>query len=250
MYNRIQVSSLILLALFVSIHASAFEVSKAMTAPVVDGFDDDLAWQQVPWHKIDQSIIGAAPDKKDFNGRYKVVWTQDKLFVLAEIIDDVLIDQYSNPLKKYWEDDAFEILIDENHSGGDHLKNYNAFAYHIALDNQVVDIDTQGKPRLLNEHIQSVWKRSVYRDQIIWEVSIDIYPDTFKDHYLDDQKRVLPVKLHVGKTMGFMIAYCDNDGANQRDNFMTSYDIEAVDGDKNRAYLDASVFQTIVLVEK
>ena len=123
-------------------------------------------------------------------------------------------------------------------------------AYHIALDNQAVDVDLAGKPRLMNDHIQSTWKRSPTKSsKITWEVSVDVYPDTLKDTYADDEEPAKPVTLSKGKKLGFMIAYCDNDGGEERESFISSYDIPAVNGDKNRAYIDASVFQTIKLVE-
>lgn len=246
-----KVISAITVLVFMFITASqsfAFEVPKAKELPTIDGVGDDNAWQKGVWHNIDQIIIGEQPEESDFSGRFKVVWGQNKLYVLAEIIDETLIDKVANPLEQYWNDDTFEILLDEDHSGGDHLKNYNAFAYHIALDNQAVDINQSGKPRLLNDHIHSVWQRLPNdTGKLIWEVSVDVYPDTFKDNYDSNQSPATPVKLKADKKMGFLIAYCDNDGAEQRDNFITSYDIPAVDGDKNRAYFDAGVFQTILL---
>ena len=39
-----------------------------------------------------------------------------------------------------------EIFIDEDNSGGNHQFNFNAFAYHIALDNQAVDIGFEDAP--------------------------------------------------------------------------------------------------------
>jgi len=250
MLKLVRVSLLCFFMMFFSAYSYAINVQKAVQEPVVDGLDNDSAWQKSEWHKIDQTILGTTPDATDFSGRYKVVWSGHSLYILAEIIDDVLVDRYPHPLDNYWNDDTFEVLIDEDHSGGDHLKSYNAFAYHIALDNQAVDINTTGQPRLLNNHVKSVWKRSQDAEHITWEVRIDVYPDSFKDEYSEIEKTVEPVKLHAGKKMGFMIAYCDNDGADQRDNFMTSYDIDAVDGDKNRAYFDANVFQSIVLIDK
>ena len=232
------------------IHSHALEVIKADIAPVIDGLNNDPAWGNTDWHDIDQAIIGELPEKSDFSGRYKVVWTEQKLYILAEIVDDILADRHAHPLESYWNDDTFEILIDEDGSGGNHQFNYNALAYHIALDNQAVDVDLAGKPRLMNDHIQSTWKRSPTKSsKITWEVSVDVYPDTLKDTYADDEEPAKPVTLSKGKKLGFMIAYCDNDGGEERESFISSYDIPAVNGDKNRAYIDASVFQTIKLVE-
>ena len=224
----------------------AYDAPKADTTPIIDGKANDVAWQNAEWEQIDQLTLGTQPSSNDFSGRFKIVWTQDKLFILGEITDDVLIDTHANPLDSYWEDDTFEVFLDEDKSGGNHLNNYNAFAYHIALDNQAVDINSYGKPRTLNEHVNSTWKRDTKTPNVvIWEASFDVYPDTFKD----TENTAIPVTLTRGKELGFLVAYCDADGDNGREHFMGSHDIPAIDGDKNRGYIDASVFDTLTLVD-
>lgn len=235
---------------FFSHLAVAYDAPKATTSPTIDGFDNDATWLNVNWAPIDTLILGDQPSENDFQGRYKIVWTSQKLYVLAEITDDILIDTHADPLDSYWEDDTLEIFIDEDKSGGNHQKNYNAMAYHIGLDNQVADIDMSGEPRLFNSHVNSVWRRSSKSpNTITWEVSIDVYPDTLRDHYSESQTAAQPVTLFSGKEMGFMIAYCDSDSSLGREHFINSIDIPAVKGDKNRGYIDASVFDTLKLVE-
>jgi len=60
---------------------------------------------------------------------------------------------------------------------------------------------------------------------------------------------VQPVTLYKGKKLGFMVAYCDSDSNKGRELFIGSFDVPAVNGDKNRGYLDASVFDTLKLVD-
>jgi hypothetical protein len=245
--------ALLFYSLFLSVCLSTSVLSDeavyASTTPNIDGIADEPSWQHASWYGIDVPTIGGMPDKADFNGRYKLTWDHKALYLLAEIQDDVLFDQHADPLVGYWSDDCLEIFIDEDQSGGDHLNNYNAFAYHIALDNQAVDIGPDGKgggmPLLLNNHIESAWKRSTTPPHIIqWEVKINVYPDSF--HH---QKPGVPVKLTANKTLGFMLSYCDNDGSPSREHFIGSHPIEAVNGDMNRGYIDASVFDTLVLAK-
>ena len=235
-----------LLSLTIATSAHAYEAPQAKVAPSIDGLNNDPAWSSAEWEAIDQLTLGEQPSADDFSGRFKIVWTAKKLYLLAEIVDDVLIDTHADPLDSYWEDDTLEIFIDEDKSGGDHLENYNAFAYHIALDNQTVDFSSEGKPRTLNDHVDSVWKRSSENpNKVIWEASFDIYSDEFKDQ----NNTAKPVTLTAGKELGFMVAYCDSDGNDGRQHFIGSHDIEAVDGDKNRGYIDASVFDNLKLVK-
>lgn len=241
----------------------AFDVPFAAKAPVVDGDPADPAWERAEWVPMEHLMVGSMPEKEDFSGRYKLVWTNDHLYLLAEITDDILYDSHPDPLEQYWDDDTLEIFIDADASGGDHLFNYNAFAYHISLDNQVVDMgpylseeDRQAERanrRLFPEHIQSQWKRSqVEPNKLYWEVKISVIGDDFQDSYAAGQKPAQAVPLKSGMKMGFMLAYCDSDGKLEgggREHFMGDVEIEPVNGDRNLGYIDASVFGEITLVD-
>jgi hypothetical protein len=230
----------------------AIEANKTATKIVIDGVIDD-AWSKSTWYPIDKLILGSLPKANDFLGRFKMLWDENTLYLQAEITDDVLFDQHADPLKLYWDDDCLEVFIDEDNSGGNHQFNYNAFAYHVALDNQVVDIGKNNKDDsvnfvLLNDHITSVWKRSeLSSNKVIWELAIKVFDDQFDDKKPDNTDSL--VKLSKGKTLGFMLAYCDNDGSLERESFMGSTEITPINGDKNLGYITADVFGELILVD-
>ena len=151
---------------------------------------------------------------------------------------DILFDSHRDPLVQYWDDDCLEIFVDEDYSGGEHHSNHNAFAYHFSLDNQAIDIGTDGKARSYSHHVESSWRQEAGR--ITWEVSIDIYDDTYVDG--GDNS---PVALVAGKVLGLMVAYCDNDGSELRENFIGSESVPT--GAKDRGYIDAGLFGKLVL---
>lgn len=243
--------TLLVLSLF-SLTSQAIEVRKSSTPPKIDGLIDKPVWKNAQWQPMDELILGEQPNKDDFSGRYKLLWDSNKLYLLAEIQDDILFDQHPDPLHLYWDDDCLEVFIDEDASGGNHQFNYNAFAYHVALDNQVVDIGkstAEGKVNfvLLNDHIDSKWQRSSEEPhKIVWEMAISIYDDRFN---LSNKKDNSPVSLLKGKRLGFMLAYCDNDGSQHRESFIGSTQIKAINGDKNLGYITADVFDQITLVD-
>jgi len=238
--------------LLIASNGMAQEVTKTNLVPVIDGVAEYSVWQGDDWYPLDKSIIGPLPDKNDFSGRYKLRWDENYLYLLAEIQDDVLFDAHPNPLNQYWDDDCLEVFIDEDASGGDHLYNFNAFAYHIALDNQAVDIgekDAKGNEQfiLLNDHINSQWKRNqAAPHSVTWEVAIKLFNDQYSPSKKAESSRV---RLTTNKKIGFMLAYCDNDGSKIREHFVGSHEIKPVNGDKNLGYKDASVFGVIQLVE-
>lgn len=222
--------------------AEVIDINHTRLAPKIDGVMESI-WQQGPWWPLDKHILGEIPSAEDFSGRFKLLWDKSKLYLLAEITDDVLIDYYADPKVRYWDDDCLEIFIDSDASGGNHLYSHNAFAYHVALDNQAADIgaykgDGPESVVMLNSHLQSRWQRSAQSPhKIIWEVALNLYPDK----YTDDTP-LPPMTLEEDQEIGFMLAYCDADAGGEREHFMGSTTIVPVKGDKNLGYITADVF--------
>ena len=219
---------------------SEYRAPQSPSALRIDGVADEAIWAQAEWHAIEHRWLGPEYTAEDFQGRFKVVWTEDRIYILGEFVDDILIDTHRDPLVQYWDDDTWEIFLDEDFSGGEHQFNHNAFAYHMSLDNQAIDICTDKQARNYSQHVDSRWKQQ--GDKIIWELAIDIYTDA----YDDDSDTNTPVKLAAGKVMGLMVAYCDNDGSELRENFIGSELV--AEGPKDRGWIDAGLFGSLVLV--
>jgi len=215
------------------------KVKHAKINPKIDGIANEAIWNDAPWYQMDELWLGSPYSSEDFQGRYKLTWTTDALYLLAEIKDDILIDTNEDPLKAWWDDDCLEIFIDEDNSGGTHQFTHNAFAYHIALDGNAVDMSPKKQGKLYNSHIES--KRVTIGNTSLWEVKISLFDDT----YLDDQTNST-VRLEVNKNIGFALAYCDNDTSKTRENFIGSIAVEGQD--KNQGYITADIFGTLVLV--
>lgn len=217
---------------FVAIHTEK--------VPEIDGLGKDECWQQAKWYPIDQLWLGDPLKKGDFEGKYKVVWSgqDNKIYMLVEIQDDVLMDIHEDPLAFYWDDDCLEVFLDEDNSGGNHQYSHNAFAYHIATDYKVVDINPDKKESFY-DHVQV--KRSKQGNTYLWELAITVYNDSYKDGADNNPT----VRLNKGKKLGFAVAYCDNDRSKKRENFIGSVAIPGED--KNRGWIDAGVFGELEL---
>jgi hypothetical protein len=214
---------------------------RSAEALVIDGLADEAVWQAAEWHEIDHLWLGPEYSAEDFSGRFKVAWREQRLYVLVEVVDDILFDSHRDPLVQYWDDDCVEIFIDEDYSGGDHQYNHNAFAYHMSLDNQAIDIGTDERPHNYSHHVESRWKQT--GDRVVWEFAIDIHTDDYVDGADDNA----PVALYAGKVMGLMLAYCDNDGSELRENFVGSESVP--EGPKDRGWIDAGLFGELQLVD-
>ena len=217
------------------------KINKVADTISIDGVANEISWEKAKWYPMDQVWLGDSISNDDFSGRFKLSWDNDALYVLAEIKDDTLIDNTEDPLVKWWDDDCLEIFVDEDNSGGEHQYNHNAFAYHIALDGNVVDMSTEKVGKMYNTHVES--KLVTEGNTSIWEVKLYLYEDT----YDDNSDNNTPVKLSPNKKVGFAIAYCDNDYSLERENFIGSIPVEGED--KNRGWIDANIFGTLLLTE-
>lgn len=234
---------------------------RAESMPSIDGMDDDAVWSKAKWHYIDQVWINYGTDypPSDFTGRYKIAWSESEnlVYFFAETTDDAYQDGYvynENPSTGggYPNYDILEIFLDEDKSGGLHVfdgtgtvgDNWgtnaeNAFSYHIAV-NYPADGETEtsfvvcdiagtnwGWPDQTIPNYAGHFNDFIVRrdgNTIRWEFSLKIYSDAY-DHSSPEDSRV---SLSESKSMGFAMAYCDDDNGGDRDHFFgTDYVLEA-----------------------
>ena len=210
----------------------------------IDGVGDEPFWEQCDWYDIEYVWIpyGTSMATGDFTGRVKFAWTEEKLLILAEIEDNVLSDTHENPQDNYWNDDCFEVFLDEDYSGGWHQTSYNAFAYHCAINEEdVIDSGDNDAPNVnLKDHVE--FDLDTLDDtHYVWELAFTIYDDSFNESNAENTT----VTLSQNKEMGIAVAYCDNDGGTQRENFIGLIDVAAEHF--NSAWQDASVFGKLTL---
>ena len=213
-------------------------IQKAKSHISIDGVAHESDWLSQDWRDIDQLWLGTLEDETDFQGWYKLLWSDTALYVFAKTIDDTLMDIHVDPMERYWDDDCLEVFIDENNSKGNHQYNHNAFAYHIALDGNVMDIGPDSLVHYYNDHMQT--HRRTIQDTTYWELAIQLYGDNYVDAGENS-----PLNLKQSKQIGFAIAYCDNDRSAEREAFIGSVYVEGED--KNRGWIDAGIFESCVL---
>lgn len=220
--------------------------------PTIDGDPDDICWSNAAWQAIDQTWIpyGDVVDSSDFSGRFKAAWSDSEnvIYFLAEIVDDVFVDGYTYPQNTYPNYDVLEIFIDENRSGGNHVFDTattdaeNAFSYHITANepadggtvNTAVVCDLAGTswgsstiPNYFNHFDQFALKK--VGNTYYYEFALKVYDDT----YQSGDPEASRVQLSAGKVLGLSVAYCDNDDPNEdpktRDNFFGSVPVPAAE---------------------
>lgn len=218
-----------------------FKASRANEAPIIDGKGIDKCWQKANWYPINQVWMGQKPESGDFEGRFKVVWTVEKLYILFEIKDEKLSLIHTDHQKAYNQDDCIIVFIDEDHSSGNYQFNHNAFAYHISQDYQVLNYDTHKKIGAYQNHVQM--KRTKTQNIYTWEMAFLIYNDTYKEDKSENQL----VRLKLGKKMGLVVAYADTDNDEKRDNYIGSVALRP--SQQTQIWQDAGIFGVLELVE-
>lgn len=213
---------------------------------IIDGSDDDSCWQTATWHPIDHVWIpyNATMQDGDFEGHYKVAWDSNYLYLLVKVIDDSLADYYSDPLSNWWNDDCVEIFLDEDRSKGYHECSYNAFAYHVSIFYDAIDMSpTCAGINLRNNII--VKMDTIAPHSYLWEFAIKVYNKNFNPNNPEQSR----VKLQPNKHMGFALAYCDYDGnpQHERENFIGSIFMPAAHNNDN--YKTADYFGEMILVD-
>ena len=214
------------------------------TPVTVDGQANEECWGAAVWHPIDQVWIpyGATMKEGDFAGRFKVAWDEQYLYVLVEVIDDSLSDDHADPLLNWWDDDCLELFIDEDRSKGDHERNCNAFAYHVSLFYDAVDLNSSGQGINYKDNIE-VDMDTIGEDTYLWEFAIKIYSAAFDPGNPEASR----VTLTHDKKMGLAIAYCDNDETTARENFIGSMYMTSAHA--NDMYKNADYFGLMILVD-
>jgi hypothetical protein len=218
-----------------------FKAWKTSLPIVINGSNNDAIWKDSSWYAMNYNWIGQPTDSADYDGKFKLAWDHDYLYILVAITDDYLQPTLKDGIANYWKGDYVEVFIDENRSGGDHKFNHSAFAYHVSTEGHAIDLSKEGTPVFLDDHIKVA--RTNLGNQYLWELAIALYPENEGVAL----KNTLPRKLQAQQSIGFSIAYGDNDGKQVRENFTGSKQFHGINNDQG--YTNADVFGTVLLVE-
>ena len=186
-----------------------YDAPRLSNAPTVDGDHTDEVWQTVPWGGLAYWITGdTINDMDDFSGRYKIGWTEERLYILVEITDDDFSSCFDN-INAVSNDDCVVIFLDEDRSGGSYQSGHQAFAYFIEIDSTVVGFSTgqYGSFAYFDDHVEVA---QIQRNNTnTWELAVDV----FTDGYSESIPAQLNPKatLESGKVLGLTVAYFDAD---------------------------------------
>ncbi|MFK7756286.1 MAG: sugar-binding protein [Flavobacteriales bacterium] len=225
----------------VAIENGDFMAFKTSTSLIIDGCGDEDVWLNSEWYDLNYKWMGNTVDSIDYFGKFKVSWDEEYMYLLVEVIDNVLNPTLADGIDNYWKGDYVEVFIDENQSGGNHQYNHQAFAYHVSTEGHAIDKNTLQETEFFDEHVQV--ERINEENRYSWEMAISLYDDTFNEGSLAN----IPVAIVSNKVIGFSLAYGDNDGNGSRENFMGSRLSHGVNNDEG--YVNSDVFGSLTFLE-
>ena len=218
-----------------------FNAYKTKSPVTIDGYSKDSIWKSLDWYGMNYLWMGEPVDSVDYYGKFKLAWDSQYLYVLVEVTDDFLNPTLENGIENYWKGDYVEVFIDEDKSGGNHQYNHQAFAYHVSTEGHAIDKNMSKETVFFDDHIKV--ERSQEGSRHLWEMSIKLFDNQFDENTTDNR----PVEIVAQKSIGFSIAYGDNDGNNSRENFMGSKRTHGNNNDEG--YINSDVFGSILFIE-
>jgi len=218
-----------------------FKARKSKSPVQIDGCNKDSIWSSIDWYDMNYLWMGNKADSTDYHGRFKLAWDSQYVYILVEVIDEKLNPTLGNGLENYWKGDYVEVFIDEDKSGGNHQFNHQAYAYHVSTEGHSIDKNTLEETVYFDDHVEV--QRSQEGNKHLWEMAIKLYDNQFDENTSNN----IPVKIFAQKSIGFSIAYGDNDGNNNRENFMGSKKTHGKNNDEG--YINSDVFGSILFID-
>ena len=218
-----------------------FKAYRSKVPVVIDGYDNDSIWLHTSWYSMNYKWMGKEVDSTDYYGKFKLAWDPHYLYIMVEITDEFLNPTLSHGIENYWKGDYVEVFIDEDRSGGIHKFNHQAFAYHVSTEGHAIDKSTTEATIFFDDHVKV--KRIHEGGKYFWEMAITLFDNRFDESI----SKNVPVVIKKQKTIGFSIAYGDNDGHNSREHFMGSKRTHGHNNDEG--YVSSDVFGSVVFVE-
>lgn len=188
-----------------------YEAIETGTPPVLDGILDEPVWSYAETDTLAfrwDGTVSESPTAEDLSVTFQAVWSDstNRLYVAVRVRDDVIADHFDDPVASYWAEDGVEVFLDPDRSGGDHQYSYSAFAYHVSLFGDALDLGSDRKAVNLKDHV----RLGLSEDRKTWEIAFVLYEVYSHDgNSENDAVR----NIEAGDEIGFSIAYNDNDGA-------------------------------------
>lgn len=100
----------------------------------IDGKMDETSWQKAVWSDYFQDIEGGSKPKPLYQTRFKMLWDDQNLYILAELEEPQIWAYYANRDQIVFHENDYEIFIDPNRD------THNYFEFELNAQNTLFDL--------------------------------------------------------------------------------------------------------------
>jgi len=123
---------------------NSYSIYKSTTIPQIDGIIQTGEWDDVGYNEA--GFVPFNPENwnsaKDLSGRIKATWSDDKIYFVAEVNDDVIIQEWQR--LSLWRGDHLELWFDLDPEGDAEITDVNNDDFQIGLSpGNFVDIPSE-----------------------------------------------------------------------------------------------------------
>ena len=113
---------------------SNYVIYQAISEINIDGKPDETSWQKAEWSEYFQDIEGESKPKPLYQTRFKMLWDDKNLYILAELEEPHIWTYYANHDQIVFHENDFEIFIDPTRD------THNYFEFEINARNTLLDL--------------------------------------------------------------------------------------------------------------
>ena len=100
----------------------------------IDGKPDEISWEQAEWSQYFQDIEGDAKPEPLYQTRFKMLWDEQYLYILAELEEPHIWAYYATHDQIVFHENDFEIFIDPDRD------THNYFEFELNAQNTLFDL--------------------------------------------------------------------------------------------------------------
>jgi hypothetical protein len=111
-----------------------YVVYKTISDVVIDGKSDEISWVNAEWSEYFKDIEGDAKPKPLYQTRFKMLWDDENLYILAELEEPNVWCYYMNRDQIIYHENDFEIFIDPSRD------THEYFEFELNAQNTLLDL--------------------------------------------------------------------------------------------------------------
>jgi len=146
-------------------------VYKTISDIKIDGEPNEISWQKAAWSEYFQDIEGELKPQPLYQTRFKMLWDENNLYILAELEEPHIWSYYTRHDQIIYHENDFEIFIDPTRD------THNYFEFELNAQNTLLDL-FMPKPYRNGGQVDIGWNCEDFESAVSIEGSVNNPEDT------------------------------------------------------------------------